>query len=84
MLYLPDQFAQVGEPVPYGTSEPDEGRWLSQPRPGVQRRYRHPEHLGHLPLAKQPIILQECALRFSVVGAREHAAGRSNFTSHQR
>jgi hypothetical protein len=37
----------------------------------MQRRDRHPEHLGNLLLAKQTIILEKCALHFSVVSARE-------------
>ena len=80
---LPDQFVQIRQPIPYGTSEPNEGRRFPHSSPGMQRRDRHPEHLGNLPLAKQTIILQKCTLRFSMVGAREHAAGRSNFRSNQ-
>ena len=34
--------------LPYGAAEPDEGRGFPQSSPGLQRRYRHPEHLGNL------------------------------------
>jgi hypothetical protein len=58
------------------------GEW--PPSPGLQRRDRHPEHLGNLPLTQQPIILRKCSeLHFSMVCAREHAAGRSNFRSNR-
>ena len=50
---LPNQFTQVRQPIPYGTSEPDEGWGSSQSSSGTQRRDRHPEHLGNLLLAKQ-------------------------------
>src|SRR5512133_1887519 len=79
----PDQFTQVRQPIPYGTSEPDEGRGFAHSSPGLQRRDRHPQHLRNLFLSKQTIILRKCALRFSLVCAREHVADRRNFRSER-
>jgi hypothetical protein len=55
-----DQFAQVRRPIPYGTSEPDEGRRFPQSPPGMQRRDRHPEHLENL---LTPSSLRRCSVR---------------------
>ena len=51
---------------------------------GLGQSGKHWDTLGNCypVFAKQTIILEQCALRFSLVRAREHAAGRSNFRSN--